>query len=339
MRDFVALRAVVLGALLFAPALPARAQQVQVEDSTCVPRVATPTYTGRRPLVMIDEAHRNYFTMGGRYRALAALLASDGARVVPGLQRFSRPLLASCQVLVVADALGARAVNDPKAGSPAFSGAECDAVRDWVREGGALLLIADHAPFASAMDSLALRFGVDMGKGYALDDRRVDPESGNPGCILFAREKDMVADHPITRGRAGAERIERVVTFTGQSLAGPPGSNRFLRLSESSLDLPFTPDARRTNTSKVPATADLSPDLLARGAVPAFGRAQGLAFTYGKGRVVVMGDGAMFGAQLVLGQQARRMGKDALRIGLNRPDLDNQQLALNILHWLTGVLD
>jgi hypothetical protein len=33
------------------------------------------------------------------------------------------------------------------------------------------------------------------------------------------------------------------------------------------------------------------------------------------------------------------MGKDYLLMGLNRPDLDNAQLALNIVHWLTRVLN
>ena len=39
-------------------------------------------------------------------------------------------------------------------------------VERWVRNGGALLLIADHTPFGSAAHDLALRFGVDMGRGY-----------------------------------------------------------------------------------------------------------------------------------------------------------------------------
>ena len=33
---------------------------------------------------------------------------------------------------------------------PAFTVAECDAVRDWVRIGGSLLLIADHVPWGDA---------------------------------------------------------------------------------------------------------------------------------------------------------------------------------------------
>ncbi len=302
MRHPAVLAAAALAGLLGLAGPAARAQNVQVVDSTFVPRVASPALGATRPVVMIDEAHHDYFTMGHRYRALAALLASDSARVVPCPQPFSRALLAPCRVLIVADALGAAAVNDPKASRPAFSAAECEVVRDWVAQGGGLLRVADHAPFASAMDSLARRFGVDMGKGYTSDDRRVDPESGNPGCLLFTRERDQIGDHPITRGRDSTERIQRVATFTGQSLQGPPGSVALLRLSESSVDIPLTPDARHADGTAPPPSADIPADLLARGAVPAYGRAQAIAFTLGKGRVVVLGEGAMLGAQLVLGQ-------------------------------------
>ena len=76
------------------------------------------------------------------------------------------------------------------------------------------------------------------------------------------------------------------------------------------------------------------------GAVTAVGRFQGLAFDFGKGRVVVLGEAAMFSSQFVLGTDARRMRKSRLRIGLNRPDLDdNQQFALNVLRWLARELN
>jgi hypothetical protein len=36
-----------------------------------------------------------------------------------------------------------------------------------VNQGGALLLIADHAPYGAAAGALALRFGIEMGTGYS----------------------------------------------------------------------------------------------------------------------------------------------------------------------------
>jgi hypothetical protein len=333
-------RTLLFGLLLLAvAAAPARCQN-QVEDTTFVPKVARPAFTGHRPVVMIDEAHRNQFTRSGAYRAFANLLSQDGLRVVSGGQAFSPRLLLACEVLVVADAVGSAEPRAASARASAFRSSECDAVRDWVREGGSLLLIADHAPFGSAMDSLAVRFGVDFGKGYTMDARRVDPETGNMGCILFTRALGLIGDHAITRGRDKTERIDRVVTFTGQSLAGPPGSTGLLVLSPSASDLPITPDARREATPEARRKADTTAVSKSSGAVTAVGRFQGLAFGFGKGRVVVLGEASMFSSQFVFGADAQRMGKKRLRIGLNRPDLDdNQQFALNVMRWLARELN
>jgi hypothetical protein len=185
--------------LLAVAVTPARSQR-QVEDTTFVPKVAKPAFTKRQPIVMIDEAHRNQFTMKGSYRAFASLLSQDGLRVIPGGEAFSPQVLKTCQVLVVADAVGSADLSAASARASAFRIPECDAVRDWVKEGGSLLLIADHAPYGSAMDSLAVRFGVDFGKGRTLDTRRVDPETGNVGCIFFTRDQGLLGDHAITRG-------------------------------------------------------------------------------------------------------------------------------------------
>jgi hypothetical protein len=318
-------------------ALPVRAEQV--EDSTFVPKVAKPAFIDRHPVVMIDRAHNNYFTMDLHYRAFASLLSQDGLRVIPGVQRFSAPLLKNCEVLVEADALGSKDFNFRSARAPAFLPSECDVVQDWVKQGGSLLLIVDHAPFAVAMQDLVSRFGVDMSIGYTLDTRRMDPEIGNPGCLLFSRDKALLGDHPITRGRNKSERINRVATFSGQSLQGPPGSTGFLVLSPSAADLLVGTEPRRPIDPATQRKSQMDEDLKARGALPAVGRFQGVAFTHGKGRVVVLGEGAMFGTQKVIGKDAHGMGKDYLLMGLNRPDLDNAQLALNIVHWLTRVLN
>lgn len=332
-------RAVALAlAAALASAAPARTQQLA--DTTFAPRAERPAFTKRHPVVFVDEAHYEYHTMAGRYRALAGLLASDGCRVVPGTQPFSPELLRGCQVLVVADALGAARMADANAVKPAFTDGECDVVRDWVKDGGALLLVADHAPFAVAMEPLARRFGVDMSKAYTIDDRNADPESGNPGCILFAREKRGLADHPILRGRDAGDRVSRVATFTGQSLKGPPGSVNLLALAPSAVDLPLTPAGQRVVAGPKPAgSAKNVEEMPARDAVPAKGRAQAVAFAFGRGRVVVAGDAAMFGAQLAVGREAIRVNREVLHLGMNRSDLDNQKLALNIVRWLAGALD
>src|SRR5205085_11171475 len=79
-----------------------------------------------------------------------------------------------------------------------------------------------------------------------------------------------------------------------------------------------------------PGATAVQVQLPANAAISAAGRAQGIAFSFGKGRVVVLGEAAMLSAQLA--------GPNGMKFGMNRPGIDNRQLALNIVHWLSGLL-
>ena len=59
----------------------------------------------------------------------------------------------------------------------------------------------------------------------------------------------------------------------------------------------------------------------------ACGLVNGAFMSYGKGRVVLFGEAAMFSAQLA--------GDQKDKIGMNNPGASqNPQLLLNIIHWL-----
>ncbi len=281
----------------------------QMADPNFNAKVARPVYKKSGPKVLFDEAHNNFHTASGRYKPFADLITNDGYRVVSNKQVFSRAVLKGYRVLVISNAIGAPRMNDATAGNSAFTEEESDAVRDWVKAGGSLLLIADHAPMGSANQSLGKRFGVDMSKMYTVDEQNHDTESGNPGFIVYTRESGRLADHPVTRGRNAGERVNKIITFTGQSLKGPGSSVAFLKLADTAFDrMP------EQNTNPVSAA----------------GRAQGVAMKFGKGRVIVMGEAGMLSAQLI--------GPQRVPFGMNRPGIDNRQLALNIMHWLTGWL-
>ncbi len=64
--------------------------------------------------------------------------------------------------------------------------------------------------------------------------------------------------------------------------------------------------------------------------VPATGYAQAVGLQFGKGRIVILGEAAMLTAQLD--------GKTKKPFGMNVPGIDNRQLALNIMHWLSKLL-
>ncbi|HKR02463.1 MAG TPA: hypothetical protein VJT09_17430 [Pyrinomonadaceae bacterium] len=320
----------------------------QEADAGFDAKVARPAYTRKHPRVLFDEAHFNFHTTTGRYKPFADLIGNDGYAVVANKEKFQKKVLEGYDLLVIANALGAETQASPGSDKPAFTEEECDAVREWVRAGGSLLLIADHAPFGSAAEALAKRFGVDMSKGYAVDMEVYDREDGNTNrsFLVFSRDNHLLQEHPITQGRDATERVSRVVTFTGQSLKGPEGSVAFLKLSDTARDRqPPSKDSEAVTVDRLPNGQQLPPGVTARGRpaagppVSAAGRAQGIALTFGKGRVVVLGEAAMLSAQKVTGVAAQLMGKDEIRLGMNRPGLDNRQLALNIMHWLSRLLN
>ncbi|HEY9401694.1 MAG TPA: hypothetical protein VIQ24_03295 [Pyrinomonadaceae bacterium] len=272
----------------------------QQADPNFDARVSNPAYTKKHPRVLFDEAHNNVHTASGLYKPFADLVTNDGYLIVPNKEKFQPGTLAGYDVLVIVNATGPRGQR----ASPAFTDEECDTVRDWVRGGGALLFIADHAPMGASAEILARRFGVDMSKGYTDEPSSTDKELGD---ILFSRDNKMLANHPITNGRNSLERVNRVVTFTGQSLKGAKDSVAFLTLPDTAVDT-FPPNKATT---------------------PAAGRTQGIAMGFGKGRVIVLGEAGMLSAQI---------DNKGRAFGMNYPNTDNRQLALNIMHWLTRLL-
>jgi len=285
--------------------------------------VEEPAYSSNGPVIAIDEAHANFHTSTGRYRPFAELLRADGYRVKASGEKFHPGTFTGIAVLVVAN---------PQSGNrtePASTAAECDAVFDWVQSGGALLLIADHAPFGSAAENLAHRFGVTMGKGWVYDHT-----PGGANAITtqldFSRENQLLGTHPLLAGRNAREAINKVRAFTGQSLGLPRGATALLKLSPTAREVPTTADL-----DAAAAAAKGSP-----AAHPAPGalvdRVQGLAMPCGEGRLVVMGEAAMFSAQVItLGQGDQ---KRVIRAGMNVSGYDDRQLALNVLHWLSGLI-
>jgi hypothetical protein len=279
-------------------------QQADPEFDTSV---ESPAYKKVGPRVMFDEAHHNFHTTDGRYKPFVDLLTKDGYNVIRNRQSFSKTRLSGFKILVISNALGAEEYDDEGADKPAFNDDEIAAVADWVKGGGALLLIADHAPFGGAAAALASRFGVDMSKGYTFDPQ--NSVAGNPTQLIFSRDNKLLAMHPITEGRNENERVKLVRSFTGQSLKGPEGSIDILKLSDSATDKPTF----QNETS-----------------VSAAGRAQAIALKFGKGRLVVHGEAAMLSAQI--------SGAEKRTMGMNTPGNDNKQYALNLMHWLSGIL-
>jgi hypothetical protein len=309
---------------LVACALAVAAQAQQTPDREFKATVDVPAYTSSHPKVLFDEAHLNVHNADGTYAAFVGLMKSDGYEVEVNRKPFDATVLDGYQVLMVSNARGEARRSE----KPAFTEAECDAVRDWVQAGGALLLVVDHYPTGHAAEAMANRFGVDLGKGRTADPSNAAADRSLAGTIIFARDKQGIGEHAITNGRSESERINRVATFTGESLKGPDGSTALLILSPTAIDF-FPSDAadnspagsgprRRVQVGSEPQKS-------------AAGRSQGVAFTFGKGRVVVLGEASQLSAQRAGRQQQSAMG-------MNYADSDNRQWAINIMHWLSGLM-
>jgi hypothetical protein len=285
---------------------------VQTPDPFFEPEIPNVTYSSRSgPVVFIDEAHHNFHTAGGRFRPFARILERDGYRVESIRSGFTLDQLRRAQILVIANALHSRNVNDwAGTAAPALLDDEVHAVRDWVLAGGSLFLIADHHPFGGAVAPLATAFGFELTDGFV--------DVVNADVALFSRKDGTLVANSITDGRKPAERVDKVRTFLGEAMQVPGDALPVLVL-DSKFRLWSTRENLRSRREADSAPAD--------------GLCQ-LAFKrLGKGRVVVAGEAAMFSAQL-------EMGLSWLPLGMNAPGAEqNHQLLLNTVHWLDGRLD
>jgi hypothetical protein len=309
-RLLIAVLAVILLAVAWLAVFPVG----QHADRSFDASVAHPAYTTRHPVVLFDQAHYNAHSLGGGFAPFAKLLRSDGYELRKGSERFTPGSLAGVDVLVIVNAAGG---SNPKLfginlvplrkGSreaPAFTADEIETVRRWVDGGGSLLLVADHYPFGSAASSLGSAFGVTMHAGSAEAREYADPR--DPGSIAFTRANSLLPDSPIANGRGPSERIERVLTFTGQSFDAPKATP-LLALPPTAIEFVPPPPVFK----KQPA-----------------GPLQGAALPFGRGRVVILGEAAMLTAQVNEGR----------RFGMNMSGIDNRQFALNVMHWLSRLL-
>jgi hypothetical protein len=294
-----------LSAIAAVVLLAGAASAQQVADSGFDPAVERPRHrTGQGPRVAIDAAHLNFHTADGGYAPFAKLLRLDGYRVDSSQAPFAADMLARMEVLVIANAMHKQSENDwaPLPTLSAFTDGEIAAVETWVRNGGSLLLIADHMPLAGHAEALAAAFGVRFQNGFALDAK-------NGGLITFRRSDGALLPGAVTDG------VNAVMTFTGQAFRLDPGVN-----AEPVLRMPagyqlLLPEVAFQFSERTPR-------------IPAAGLLQGAIVSHGRGRLAVFGEAAMFSAQVT--------GPDKRPMGMNHPEArDNARLALNVMRWLT----
>lgn len=284
----------------------------QIADTTYAPDIHHPVYQpGEGPVVFIDEGHYNFHTMNGRYRPFAHLLERDGYVVMPYKGEFRNKELKKGKILVISNALNEVNTAGWYLPTPsAFTATEIEVLKAWVKEGGSLFLIADHMPLAGAAQDLAAQFGFGFTNGFAMDTVDQGPDD-------FNIQDGTLTESALTKGRDASETVSQVVSFTGQGFRIPKDATPVLTFNDHFVNL--VPDTAWVfdETTRI---HDLE------------GWSQGAFKTFGKGKIVVFGEAAMFSAQLA--------GPNQVRAGMNSDFArKNYQLLLNIIHWLDGKLD
>jgi hypothetical protein len=307
-----------LAILLVVGALPAPAQQIN--DSSFQFHNPNPAFApGHGPRVCIDEAHNNSHTLSQLYAPFAEVLRSDGFRPRAFTEAISIEGLSECEILL----LGSGRATKPGASefwayphASAYSRAEIDALIRWVRGGGSILLIWDHSPATGAAAGIAAVFGVQTLDAWA----DATPQGNYPEIIR--RSDQLVADHPIVRGRSPHERIDSLATHGSgaffPSTAVEPvllfgeGATAWIRLGDMGQGISSIPE-------------EDWPAFSIRGWLLAGAR------RWGSGRVVFFGDSTACTAQLY--------GATRTPLAMSHPaGVQNALFCLNMVRWLADKL-
>lgn len=282
---------------------PVAAFSQQQPDMEYVPKIDQPLFgKGKGQVMLVDGGHNNFHTLAEGFAPFGKVAEIDGFVVkdMPGEVKPGQ--LKDAKILVVANAL-----NEKNADSwqqpvlPAFTPEEVATIKDWVWNGGRLFLVADHMPFAGAAATLAEPFGFSFNDGFALrkPKRKFDIFSFAGSTLKHCELTDMHG------------HIDSIVTFTGQAFTIPDNALSVITLDSNYKVLLPEVAWEFNDEMKI---------------IPAGGMSQLAYARYGRGKVVVAGEAAMFTAQ--------RVGD--IKIGLNSDFAPNNlQLLRNILEWLS----
>ncbi len=283
-------------------------------DNDGLPQQADPDFTpkntkisfleGSRPTVLIDEAHNNFHTARGRYKPFVQVLESDGYIVKANKKAFALKNLKQADILVVSNALHEKNRWD---WTPpylhAFSSQEAAAIKQWVTQGGSLLLIVDHIPFPKAAEPLLDAFGFKFINGHV-------PEA------IFGKNRHSLVEHAITTASLDSEPISQVKTFGGSAFQMPKNAVSLLTFNKEVIaSIPKKAFEVTTDSPRISIN----------------GWSQGAVLELGKGRIAVFGEAAMFTSQIYIPTKEKSgfVSKKAQQ---------NERFLLNVMHWLSHKL-
>ncbi|WP_421774476.1 hypothetical protein [Gracilimonas sp.] len=292
--------------LLIALIFPLLGFAQQQPDTTFTVNIDEPRYqNGEGPVICFDSAHNNFHTLMGGFAPTAYIFRKDGYQTID----FPEPAekmseLDKCRIYLTVNPLHESNLgNWQLPNPPVYSEQEVETIKNWVKEGGSLFLIADHMPFPGAASNMANAFGFEFSNGFA----RLNKEGNTPD--VFSMENGRLRSTTITDG------ITSVTSFTGSAFTYPSEAKPVMLFEEGDVSLEPQIAWQFSDTTQ---TIDLG------------GYAQGAIMKYGEGRLAVFGEAAMFTAQKITNAQGE------FKFGLNNRSVapQNVQFLLNIIHWL-----
>lgn len=278
----------------------------QQTDTTFTFSIEEPKYPLQSgPTICIDSGHHNFHTRDGGFAPFSRVVREDGYKVIDAGTKIDSTTLAVCDIFMIVNPLHESNIQNWVLPNPsAFSEEEIEQLNGWVEEGGSLFLIADHMPFAGSASDLATSFGFKFSNGFAT------LEKGNNQPDIFSIANKRLLESPVS-----GNNITKITSFTGSAFIYPESAIPIMVFKEGDFSLePHMAWQFETNTDTLKID----------------GYAQGALQNYGKGKVAVFGEAAMFTAQIINTEQGE------FRIGINNKRLAPQNLRflLNIIHWL-----
>jgi hypothetical protein len=303
---------------------------VSCTDNDRFPQQADPDFIAKNtlayfspsdtPTVLIDEAHNNFHTASGRFEPFVQVLLSDGFTVKPNKKRFTSEHLKQADILVIANALDANRHDWSPPFNDAFSADEVTAVKEWVVKGGALLLIADHAPFPRAIETLSDAFGFKFSNGhvdtytFTLDNGGL-PEHDilNIQTTIYPTDTVDINIGVLNALKPLSASITQIKTFGGSAFQIPKNAEPILTFGAGVFSLePEIPFQINADTARVSMN----------------GWHQGATLKIGEGRVAVFAEAMMFTSQIHI-PTGKKMGLVSKGAEQNEPFL------LNVMRWLS----
>ena len=311
------------------------------DDESYSPRLNRPAFEQNGPVVLLDEAHGNqHFD-----KAFAKLISADGFQIVPSRSELTFDSLSKAKILVIMNPAVFMPWKWRESPSPLFGDRESAAVQDWVAAGGSLLF-ASTSPTKEAGDILLSRLGVEFQEGRISDRALTETASKSStsiGRTTFSRDKGTLASHTIMAGRSDAERVNAVAFNSATGIRkAPENAISLIHYSEKALLFPhdallekrLIEEAKELRSNGKSETATSTSPLTTPSPVPAAPVA--VAFTFGKGRVVIIGNSSAISSVVMRGAGPNG---DPLSDKIGLGEADNEKFTINVMHWLAGLLE